>query len=98
MTYERKIQYGVQVVWKDPVKAGVPTGQEPRWADFDTKEQADNFAALYESTLGQMARRMPTLAHTPGFDPDEKWKDAAVAVVNRATRWAIEAYGEWSIT
>lgn len=45
-----KRQYGVQIVWADPVKAGAIKPGEPyvpKWLTFDTVEQADSFAARY---------------------------------------------------
>lgn len=93
-----KRQYGVQVIWKDPKRAGVPDGEESRWAAFDTLDQADRFAASYVSTLGEMAERMPWLAQTPGFDPAERWKDSSVRDVMRAERWAVEEYTPWGVT
>lgn len=90
-------QYGVQVVWADPVKAGAVREGEvyvPRWDWLDTLEMADAQANRYRTTLGEMAERIPTLWQTEGFDPDQIWMDKAVAEVNRAVRDAIEIYSE----
>lgn len=99
-----KRQYGVQVVWKDPVASGAITLEqqmdpefvyEPRWAVFDSKEQADRHASSYRSTLGEMAERMPWLTQSEQFDPEEVWMANGVKEVNRAERDASEVYGPW---
>lgn len=90
----KKRQYGVQIVWNDPVKAGVREPEaEPRWLVFDTVEQADAFASLYKSTVGEKA----SAAGLPyeGPDKNDLWMDTDVAKVNRAQRWAVEVYDEW---
>lgn len=74
-----KEQFGVQVVYADPVASGsCKKGEvyEPRWHWFEDKDAADRFSQRY--------------AHEIGRDP--KW--GGVTEVNRATRWAIEVYGE----
>lgn len=87
-----KRQYGVQVVWKDPKKAGADPDEEPRWYAFDTQEQADSFARSYVSTVGEkLSYRTPY----DGPDKDEPWMDHDVAEVNRAERWAVEDYSDW---
>lgn len=96
-------QYGVQIVWEDPVSAGAITlaqhkdpdfVYEPRWSVLDTLEQADAFAESYVSTLG---RKMESASRQPydGPDKDEPWMAHGVKEVNRAERWAVEVYGEW---
>lgn len=79
---KRKTQYGVQVVWADPVGAGaVKKGEKyiPTWQEFDSEDQADAFVSFY---------RFPA--------PDgTMFTRAEVAEINRSTRWAIELYGEW---
>lgn len=80
---ERKTQYGVQVVWADPVAAGATKPGEsyvPDWMVFSTEESADWFAAGYEHYIGC----------APEF--------GGVSEINRATRWAEEAYGEWVLS
>ena len=79
--FPHKVQYGVQVVWIDPVESGAVLPGEtyvPRWAEFDDKAQADSFAAFYQ-------RYVDAGPHN------------GVKVVNRATRWAVEEYGEWEV-
>lgn len=74
-----KTQYGVQVVWSDPVEAGaIKEGETyvPQWMHFDVEEQADNFAESY-------VLKMEAGPHN------------GVKEVNRATRLAIEVYGPW---
>lgn len=47
-------QYGVQIVWSDPVDAGaVKPGERysPRWQHFTSREQADAFASIYLTQL-----------------------------------------------
>jgi hypothetical protein len=86
-------QYGVCIVWADPVKAGAAkTAEEyePSWLEFDTEAQADAFASRYRSRIGDM---MPWYQ---GPDADDLWQDSAVERVDRATRWAFERYGEWT--
>ncbi len=78
---ESKRQYGVQIVWADPVVAGAAKpGEvyEPKWMAFESIDQADRFAELYE----------PRINGLPEF--------GGVADVNRAERWAVEQYGEWT--
>lgn len=75
-------QYGVQVVWIDPVKAGATKpGEEyvPDWAVFPDEDKADNFAAFYIRYL-------------------EAGPHNGVKEVNRATRWAVESYGPWKLS
>jgi hypothetical protein len=79
---QRKTQYGVQIVWADPVAAGaVLRGEEDtyeaKWHEFDSIEAADRFADYY--------------VHSVGGDP----LFGGVKEINRATRWALEEYGEW---
>lgn len=78
-TEKAHTQYGVQIVWIDPVQAGaVREGEayDPRWMVFDTEEQADSFASIYVTKL-------------------EAGPHNGVAAVNRAQRWAVEEYGPW---
>lgn len=93
-----KRQYGVKVVWEDPIKAGLQEGEESSWFAFDTEEQADQFQTSYAATLGQLAEKMPWLEQTEGFDPGERWKAHNVLGVMRAERWAVEEYTPWERT
>lgn len=87
-----KRQYGVQVVWADPKKAGADPDEEPIWHDFDTREQADSFAAHYVNTVGGV---LGWVRPYDGPDKDEPWMAHNVAAVNRAERWAVEDYTAW---
>lgn len=78
-----KRQYGVQLVWDDPVKAGaVKPGEDytPKWDHFDSVAQADKFANIFIPSIGLDD-------YTGG-----------IKAVNRAVRWAVEDYTEWEIT
>ena len=50
---EWRTQYGARIIWKDPVKAGVPDRDLPdypasaRWLDFESEEQRETFAERY---------------------------------------------------
>lgn len=75
----RTRQYGVQVVWTNPVHAGaVKKGEsyEPEWSVFAGKGAADKFTRYFQAYVG---------AESPN----------GVKELNRAERWSSEQYGEW---
>lgn len=82
--YPRKTQYGVQIVWADPVQAGVriKDGEtySATWQWFDEELQATKFIEHYIYNIGK----------DPSF--------GGVAEINRGTRWAVEEYGDVEIS
>lgn len=77
---DRKCQYGVQIVWADPVAAGATKADEPydpKWMSFEDIEAADRFADHFKHRLKS----------DPIF--------GGVKEINRAERWAVEQYGPW---
>lgn len=96
-----KTQYGVQIVWSDPVEAGACKPGEvyvPRWMHFDDPEHAEQFARAYKSTTREKLSWMTDAEfERRGLEHDEIWLAPGVKEVNRATRIAIEVYGEWNI-
>lgn len=96
-----KIQYGVAIVWSDPVKAGACKAGEayvPRWHHFDDLEAADRYVRFYKAPVREKLPRDLPENLKQDIDLDATWLANNVKDVLRATRTAIEIYGDWEIT